>query len=450
MHIMPPRKRPATDRTRVARSRHQTSSTTVDDAQALVSGSVQQVEQPVEAEPTSVIEETSVQAEPPSIKHTDAEHSNHRVVDAELHAEDAQAGAPATAQSRTATPPPTLRPVGVSPASSPELSKRKSSPASSISPTLASASFSATEKIEGLRPPLPNVINSLLPEEATVKLQVIEREVAGVGREILVGRVKVPISVKEGVTSHKFLLKSFETDSIMADTMFDLAFPSATAEEKAREMEYVAAFALHANPVVFPGTWVPVTVARSLADEYGIVHLLNPLIESEGTIISGNAYFVDSEGTPSHSHNATALAEDEIAQLLLSSTYQEPSTESASEEVHALPDAKEALDAARKEAQAIQLLSSPPASKTSKRRVEDMEAPVTQASTGRAPAGRKMITPARVRALVHSHPISSGVAGGLAATVAATAAGCLLPEVNFGGALAAVQAGMSSVQHWFV
>jgi hypothetical protein len=77
-----------------------------------------------------------------------------------------------------------------------------------------------------------------------VKFQTIVRD----GREIVVGRIKVPtVSVdpssdtdtQPGTHTHAFVLRRYDTNAISLTTMFKVAFPGATEVEETREMEWV-------------------------------------------------------------------------------------------------------------------------------------------------------------------------------------------------------------------
>lgn len=89
-----------------------------------------------------------------------------------------------------------------------------------------------------------------MPEEVTlVKFQTIVRE----GKEIVVGRIKVPISVRISQPSmcrnidwqasqHAFILRRYDTNAVSLTTMFKVAFPGASDEEEKREMDWVRVF----------------------------------------------------------------------------------------------------------------------------------------------------------------------------------------------------------------
>lgn len=86
-----------------------------------------------------------------------------------------------------------------------------------------------------------------VPEDAyAVKFQTIVRE----GREIVVGRIKVPTvgcsrvmakaDRQPGAHTHAFILRRYDTNAISLTTMFKVAYPGATEEEETREMDWVS------------------------------------------------------------------------------------------------------------------------------------------------------------------------------------------------------------------
>lgn len=84
-------------------------------------------------------------------------------------------------------------------------------------------------------------------EDTIVKFQTIVRE----GKEIVVGRIKVPtvcrvslesgssLMSKPGAHSHAFMLRRYDTNAISLSTMYKVAFPGATEEDERREMDWV-------------------------------------------------------------------------------------------------------------------------------------------------------------------------------------------------------------------
>ncbi|PWN37248.1 uncharacterized protein FA14DRAFT_176546 [Meira miltonrushii] len=181
------------------------------------------------------------------------------------------------------------------------------------------------------RPPLDqSERNSILPDEdIPVKLQVIQRE----GANIIIGRVKLPAPVKNG---HGFILKRFDTNAIAASSMFRLAYPHASLEHEAEEMQYLeqryetdlangghakvpkkprgrpskkaleaASQELQYDEVLpagstgvrLQGTWIPSPDAMIVAAEYGLERWARPLIEAKATESdSGTAILTPAKG----------------------------------------------------------------------------------------------------------------------------------------------------------
>ncbi|KAK4685481.1 hypothetical protein P7C73_g4671, partial [Tremellales sp. Uapishka_1] len=132
------------------------------------------------------------------------------------------------------------------------------------------------------RPSLPeefrNPYLSNLPEDVTiVKFQTIVRE----GREIVVGRLKVPT----GGGAHAFILRRYDTNAISLTTMFKVAFPGAPeADEKSEMMWVKSSFdTRHVNggprsPVVrLAGQWGSRHLAIHLAPSYNLAELVAAL-----------------------------------------------------------------------------------------------------------------------------------------------------------------------------
>lgn len=117
-----------------------------------------------------------------------------------------------------------------------------------------------------------------LPEDVTiVKFQTIVRE----GKEIVVGRVKVPISASQ----HAFILRRYDTNAVSLTTMFKVAFPGASEDEEKHEMDWVRSSydtrntngGRGNNDVRLAGQWVSRHLAIHLAPAYGIAELVAAL-----------------------------------------------------------------------------------------------------------------------------------------------------------------------------
>ncbi|WVQ78300.1 hypothetical protein IAT38_000385 [Cryptococcus sp. DSM 104549] len=133
------------------------------------------------------------------------------------------------------------------------------------------------------RPRLPednrNAHLSDLPEDINiVKFQTIVRE----GKEIVVGRIKVPIA---GPTPHAFILRRYDTDAISLTTMYKVAFPGASEDDEKREMDWVkSSFDTRgtnggrgSDVVRLAGQWVSRHLAIHLADAYHLTPLIAAL-----------------------------------------------------------------------------------------------------------------------------------------------------------------------------
>lgn len=407
---------------------------------------------------------------------------------------------------------------------------------------------------------LPAERNPILPPgPVPAKLQVIQREVVSPSgnielKEIVIGRVKLP--TVNGPT-HGFLLKRFDTNALAASSMFKIAFPYATPEAEAAEMDrLLSTYECHtanggqveeqgeegprqvlppgSSGVMLQGVWVPSANAQAVAEDYGLATYTAALVESRAAVIDGKPYFLDSDGRPFAAASGAKLdskernflwtnleTEREARELKARTTDDEPVVEvevteeeeiiepagkrsrpahlggEGHDEEHVLvADVDTALQAAREEAQAIQAAgakanSNPKAQ--AKRRAQDSgedEAEVSKAEPrkpltraqketqrvkqaaaariaakqGKTPASgsqvaiappRRIAGTARVRALMRQHPVASVAAVGgvsVAATAAATAAAAatgLIPPEQWASAIAAVQAGVASLQHWF-
>ncbi|WVQ71670.1 hypothetical protein IAR50_001210 [Cryptococcus sp. DSM 104548] len=138
------------------------------------------------------------------------------------------------------------------------------------------------------RPALPenkrNLLLAALPAEAKiVKFQTIVRE----GREIVVGRIKVP-TPPQGTSAgarHAFILRRYDTNAISLTTMYKVAFPTASDEDEKREMEWVkSSFDTRGTnggrdnaAVRLAGQWVSRQLAIHLAPAYRMEILINAL-----------------------------------------------------------------------------------------------------------------------------------------------------------------------------
>ncbi|RXK39502.1 hypothetical protein M231_03171 [Tremella mesenterica] len=118
-----------------------------------------------------------------------------------------------------------------------------------------------------------------LPEDVTVvKFQTIVRE----GKEIVVGRIKVPIAA---ANRHAFILRRYDTNAISLTTMFKVAFPGASEEDEKREMSWVESTydtrntngGRGSSDVRLAGQWVSGHLAIHLAPAYGISNLVTAL-----------------------------------------------------------------------------------------------------------------------------------------------------------------------------
>ena len=133
-------------------------------------------------------------------------------------------------------------------------------------------------------------------------------------REIIIGRIKLPTV---NGAEHGFLLKRFDTNAIAGSSMFRLAFPYADAEEESVEMTYLesrfdteaanggfVAASRSSSPrktdtpskktgtmppgstgVRLQGVWIPCQHASSIANDYGILELAQPLIEATALLL---------------------------------------------------------------------------------------------------------------------------------------------------------------------
>ncbi|ODN84630.1 hypothetical protein L202_00537 [Cryptococcus amylolentus CBS 6039] len=136
------------------------------------------------------------------------------------------------------------------------------------------------------RPALPenkrNIHLAALPAEARiVKFQTIVRE----GREIVVGRIKVPTPATAAGARHAFILRRYDTNAISLTTMYKVAFPTATDEDEKREMDWVkSSFDTRGtnggrdnSAVRLAGQWVSRSLAIHLAPAYKMDTLINAL-----------------------------------------------------------------------------------------------------------------------------------------------------------------------------
>lgn len=86
--------------------------------------------------------------------------------------------------------------------------------------------------------------------------------------------------------SHAFILRRYDTGAISITTLFRAAFPTASDQEERDEISWVshhhdltgANGGVEEDRVRFSGRWGPPSIAQLLADDYGIGHLLPPLI----------------------------------------------------------------------------------------------------------------------------------------------------------------------------
>lgn len=168
---------------------------------------------------------------------------------------------------------------------------------------------------------LPTRANPRLDEATSrqVKLQVIRRE----DKEIIIGRIKLPTV---NGAEHGFLLKRFDTNAIAGSSMFRLAFPYADAEAERAEMAYLEArfdtevangglaHATHgtrsrkkaalppgSTGVRLQGVWIPCDVAAPIAADYGLLEIVQPLLDATAVKIPG-------EATPVLNPDAATLA----------------------------------------------------------------------------------------------------------------------------------------------
>ncbi|WFD18922.1 hypothetical protein MCAP1_001135 [Malassezia caprae] len=163
---------------------------------------------------------------------------------------------------------------------------------------------------------LPTRTNPRLSEVKSrqVKLQVIRRE----DKEIIIGRIKLPTV---NGAEHGFLLKrcvrvsnsSFDTNAIAGSSMFRLAFPFAESEEESAEMAYLESrfntdvanggflpaprtrgrkpassrkgtLPPGSTGVRLQGVWIPCEEALSIASDYGLKELAQPLIHATAVL----------------------------------------------------------------------------------------------------------------------------------------------------------------------
>lgn len=210
--------------------------------------------------------------------------------------------------------------------SGPATPRKSKSASKSAAPELTPAQIAAVQA----RPPLTtSERNEILPDEdVPVKLQVIQRE----GANIIIGRVKLPAPIKTG---HGFILKRFDTNAIAASSMFRLAYPHASLEHEAEEMQYLEqryetdiangghtkvlrkprgrpskktlegeqelqydeVLPAGSTGVRLQGTWIPSADALNVAAEYGLERWARPLIEAKATESdSGTAILTPAKG----------------------------------------------------------------------------------------------------------------------------------------------------------
>ncbi|WFD06363.1 hypothetical protein MVES1_001708 [Malassezia vespertilionis] len=167
---------------------------------------------------------------------------------------------------------------------------------------------------------LPTRTNPRLEEVKSrqVKLQVIRREDKCVDRvtdhrEIIIGRIKLPTV---NGAEHGFLLKRFDTNAIAGSSMFRLAFPFADTEQETAEMAYLesrfdtdvangglvhlprgrgrkadtdtpkkGALPPGSTGVRLQGVWIPCQHASSIAEDYGLLELAQPLLDATAVLL---------------------------------------------------------------------------------------------------------------------------------------------------------------------
>lgn len=164
----------------------------------------------------------------------------------------------------------------------------------------------AAERVHALPTRVNPRLGAATPRQ--VKLQVIRRE----DKEIIIGRIKLPTV---NGAEHGFLLKRFDTNAIAGSSMFRLAFPYADAETERAEMAYLEArfdtevangglaHATHgtrsrAKKAALPpgstgvrlqGVWIPCDVAAPIAADYGLLEIVQPLLDATAIKIPGDA-----------------------------------------------------------------------------------------------------------------------------------------------------------------
>ncbi|WFD33409.1 hypothetical protein MCUN1_000222 [Malassezia cuniculi] len=158
---------------------------------------------------------------------------------------------------------------------------------------------------------LPTRHNPRLEEAKShqVKLQVIRRE----DKEIIIGRIKLPTV---NGAEHGFLLKRFDTNAIAGSSMFRLAFPYADAESERAEMAYLetrfdtdvanggliqpprnarsrakkeAVLPPGSTGVRLQGVWIPCEAAAPIAQDYGLLEIVQPLLDATAVKVPGEA-----------------------------------------------------------------------------------------------------------------------------------------------------------------
>nr|ODN77325.1 hypothetical protein L203_06265 [Cryptococcus depauperatus CBS 7841] len=113
-----------------------------------------------------------------------------------------------------------------------------------------------------------------------VKFQTIVRE----GKEIVVGRIKVPTETNSG-PHHAFILRRYDTNAISLTTMYRVAFPGASEEDEKREMDWVkSSFDIRgtnggrdSDAVRLAGQWVSRNLAIHIAPAYNLTDLVAAL-----------------------------------------------------------------------------------------------------------------------------------------------------------------------------
>ncbi|GAA6031851.1 hypothetical protein JCM8097_002020 [Rhodosporidiobolus ruineniae] len=166
------------------------------------------------------------------------------------------------------------------------------SPGSGIRKSASTRALSPRVAARVQRPVLPqDKANKLMLDQGgkSPKVHKVKTQTLHLGEgagTITIARVKCP--VPKGTPGH--IIKRFDTDAVSASSLFRAAFPSATTEEEAVEMRWIAVGSRgqYGDTVAagnegdetkkLSGTWVPSTHALALAEEYGVARFTVDLV----------------------------------------------------------------------------------------------------------------------------------------------------------------------------